>query len=338
MKAAGDPGDLETYSETTQIRAIWRRFRKQHGGIVGLVVLALMLVGIIVVPIVSPLPAVSIITEYGGWRTPVNPNPDLWFAPAATTDPATGLTYWFGTDMLGRDVLTRLFVGGRTTLPIALIGAILTTMLGIVIGLIAGYLGGWVDTIIMRVTDFVLAWPLIPAYVLFFTFVVGGASPSEFYHNPLPLLTNVVLTFLIFTWMGVARLVRISVLSLRQQQFIEATWALGASNARIIHKHVLPNVMAPILVAGTLMVSDFILFEALLAFFGEGISEPPFPSWGTLLAYGQSQIWAIATPNPFENIRFYFFLLPALMILMTVLSINAVADALRNAMSIRGSQ
>lgn len=340
MSVAGT-WDGEDYSQreitrgTTQLGAIWRRFRKQRGGLVGMVVLMLILLGIIVVPEVLPLPAVGRPEPGRGYIPMVNPNPDMWFAPAATIDPASGHTYWLGSDKLGRDVLKRLFLGGRTTFPIALIAALLTTMLGTAIGLIAGYFGGWIDIVVMRLTDFVLAWPLIPAYVVFYR-VIRGVTPSdEFRDNPFPLFTFIVITFLLFSWMGVARLVRINVLVLRQQSFIEATRALGAGSARIINKHILPNVLAPVLVAGTVMVGEFMLFEALLSFFGLGLSEPPGPSWGTLLAYGQSQIWAISNPNPFESIRFYLFLLPCLMILITVLSINAIAEALRSAMAIR---
>ncbi len=230
---------------------------------------------------------------------------------------------------------------GALLSPAALIAAILTTLLGTLIGLVAGFFGGWVDTTIMRVTDFMLAWPLIPAFVVFYKVLLGVVPtlPSGYLDvdSPLPLFAIIILTFLLFSWMGVARLVRVSVLSVRSHQFIEATTALGAGNARIIFKHILPNVLTPVLVAGTLMVGDFILFEALLSFFGLGLPEPPGPSWGSLLAYGQSQIYGISNPNPFENIHFYLFLFPCLMILITVLSINSVADALRKAMAITQS-
>lgn len=339
----GSSLDSPSLRRTTQLGAIWRRFRRQRGGLVGLAVLALMVVGCIVVPILSPFTpiAVSIPTGPMAMIIPSNPNPDMWFAPVATTDPATGLTYWLGSNKLGQDVLTLLFLGGRITLPMALIAAVLTTLLGTIIGLLAGFYGGWVDTVIMRVTDFVLAWPLIPAFVVFYHVILvivprlptGGLNTD----NPLPLFTIIILTFLLFSWMGVARLVRISVLSVRSQQFIEATRALGASNARIIFKHILPNVLTPILVAGTIMVGDFILYEALLSFFGLGIKEPPGPSWGTLLAYGQSQIYGITDPNPFKNIHFSLFVFPVLLILITVLSINAIADALRKAMFVAQS-
>jgi peptide/nickel transport system permease protein len=327
---------------TTQISAIWRHFRKQRGGLVGLAVLALMIISVIVVPIISPLASTAVIIPKGPnqFVSPANPNPDMWFAPAATTDPATGLTYWLGSDKFGRDVLTRLFIGGRITLPAALIAAFFTVLLGTVIGLMAGFFGGWVDTLVMRVTDFMLAWPLIPAFVVFYRVILGvlprlPSGSLDSVSNPLPLFAIIILTFLLFSWMGVARLVRISALSVRSSQFIEATRALGAGNARIMFKHLLPNVMTPVLVAGTIMVGDFILFEALLSFFGLGLTEPPGPSWGTLLAYGQSQIYAILQPNPFENIRFYLFLFPCMMILITVLSIHAIADALRKAMAIK---
>lgn len=338
--ARSEEGSSPDYRGTTQIGAIWRRFRRQRGGLIGLAVLALMAASCIVVPIVSPFASTAVVARVGplALQFPANPDPDMWFAPAATTDPATGLTYWLGTNKLGEDVLTRLFIGGRVTLPMALIAAVLTTLLGSIIGLISGYYGGWVDTAIMRVTDFVLAWPLIPAFVMFYNVILGilpklptGDLDAD---NPLPLFTGIIVTFVLFSWMGVARLVRISVLGVRSQQFIEATRALGASDARIIFKHIPPNVLTPILVVGTIIVGDFILYEALLSFFGLGIVEPPGPSWGSLLASGQSQIYAITDPNPFKDIHFYLFFFPCLLILITVLSINAIADALRKAMAI----
>lgn len=341
--ARGEQGSSLDTRGATQIGAIWRRFRRQRGGLVGLAVLALLMTSSIVVPIVSPFTDKAVSPPSGPLLVtfPSNPNPDMWFAPAGTYDPATGLTYLLGSNKWGQDVLVRLFMGGRITLPLALIAAILTTLLGTVIGLVAGFFSGWVDTVIMRVTDFMLALPLIPAYVLSYRILRGEPPPVTGHFdnaaNPFPLFSFIILTFLFFSWMGVARLVRISAVSVRSQQFIEATRALGAGNARIIFKHILPNVLTPILVAGTIMVGDFILFEALLSFFGLGISEPPGPSWGSLLAYGQSQIYAITDPNPFHNIHFYLFLFPALLILITVLSINAVAEALRKAMSITQS-
>jgi len=298
-----------------------------------------MIAGVIVVPILSPFQTGSVASDYSSWRIPVSGNPDMWFAPAATTDPDTGLTHWLGTDRFGRDEMTRLFLGGRVTLASALIATVLTTTLGVLVGLVAGFYGGWVDTVFMRFTDFVLAWPLIPAYIIFISFMrnlifVGASfdSYTELVRNLLVMLGIVIGGFVLFSWMGVARLVRGTVLTLRTQPFIEATRALGAGNSRIIFKHLLPNALSPILVAATVMVGEFILWEAALAYFGQGIPEPPAASWGNMLASAQSHIAFVIHPNPFEEIRFYIFLLPCLMVLITVLAINFIADALRAAL------
>jgi peptide/nickel transport system permease protein len=154
-----------------------------------------------------------------------------------------------------------------------------------------------------------------------------------------PPLTLAVITgvFALLGWPGLARLVRSSVLSLRSQAFVEAAKALGASNYRIIFKHLLPNSFAPIAVAATFAVGDFIILEAILAYFVQGISEPPFPTWGNMLALVQGLAINVTNLNPFEEIRAYLFLLPTLMIFLTVICINYVGDGLRNALDPHGN-
>jgi peptide/nickel transport system permease protein len=302
-------------------------------GLVGLVILALLVVGVILIPIISPFQKHVATSNMDLWMVPLNPNPDLWFAPAGTTDPETGFTSWLGTDKLGRDEFTRLFLGGRLTLFGALIATIAATLLGTLIGLIAGFFAGWVDTIFMRFTDFVLAWPLLPAFIVAIQFLKGKLPRNELSNNTTLVLTIVIAAFVLFSWMGMARLVRGSVLVLRRQPFVEATRALGAGNLRIIFKHLLPNSFAPIIVAATLMLADFVLWEAVLAFIGQGITEPPAPTWGNMLADAQSLIWYVDRANPFEEIRFFLFIFPCLMIMITVLSLTYIADALRSALA-----
>jgi peptide/nickel transport system permease protein len=151
--------------------------------------------------------------------------------------------------------------------------------------------------------------------------------------------TNTVITivaisgvFVLFGWMGLARLVRGSVLSLRTQTYIEAAHALGVSNKRIIVRHLLPNTMGPILVAATFAVADFIILEAILAYFNQGINDPPLPSWGNLIVSTQSLAFGITDLNPFDNVRGWLFLTPALLAVIAVLSINYIGDALRSAL------
>jgi peptide/nickel transport system permease protein len=317
---------------TSQAGVFWTRFCKQRGSLIVLTVLALMLAGTIVVPMISPFEALHRGNDPNMWRIPINPNPDMWHAPVATYDPSTGLTYWLGTDFLGRDLLTRLFLGGRITLLVALGAAIAATALGILIGGIAGFYGGWIDTVFMRFTDFVLAWPLFALYILSIQFLKGGVPSLELQTNVAITLSSVGVGYVLFSWMGVARLVRSNFLSLRSQPFVEATRALGASNFRIIFKHLLPNCTAAILVSFTLIVGDFILWEAILAYFGQGVSDPPAVTLGTLFASSTEYIWFVRQANPFEEIRFFLFLFPCIMILITVLALTYLADALRNAM------
>lgn len=329
-------GASASYVGTTQLGAVWARFRKRRMGVIGLFVLGLLIAGVILVPAFSPFEATSIASDYNSWLTPMNPNPDLWHAPMGSVDSATGRTYWLGTDKLGRDVLTRLFLAGRVTLLVALVSAVVTTLLGVVVGAVAGFYGGWVDTLFMRLTDFALAWPVLPVYLLAIKFfresIAELRNPRDLAGSVPLILLTVILPFVLFSWMGVARLIRGNILTLRSMAFIEATRALGAGNRRIIFKHLLPNSLAPILVAFTLIVGDFIIWEAVLAYFGQGIREPPAISWGNLLASAQSHIWFVTQPNPFEQIRFYLFLFPCVFILLTVLSINYIADALRSAL------
>ncbi|HKP51832.1 MAG TPA: ABC transporter permease [Chloroflexia bacterium] len=327
------PQPQESYTTTVHIRTTWRRFRRRRMGLVGLIIMALVVTSVIVVPMISPFQQNVATSSVDLWMVPLNPNPDMWFAPVGAVDPATGFTAWLGTDKIGRDEFTRIFLGGRLTLFSAALAAIITTVLGTIIGLVAGYFGGWIDLIFMRFTDFVLAWPLLPAFIVAIQLMKRGLARNELANNTTLVLVIVISSFVIFSWMGVARLVRGSVLVLRRQPFVEAAKALGAGSNRIIFKHLLPNAIAPIIVAATLMVAEFVLWEALLAFIGQGITEPPAPTWGNMLADSQSLISYVTRANPFEEIRFFLFLFPCLMIMITVLAINYIADALRSALA-----
>lgn len=290
----------------------------------GLITLGLIVLAVIVVPLLSPW-------QYGQG----NPDPTLWLAPAGTVDPLTGHTYYLGTDKLGRDVLSELFYAGRMSLAVAIIPTIIIVIVGSIIGALAGYYGGWVDSLLMRFTDFMLALPLLPAF-LFATRLIRSNTPySPLLDDTLGVMATTILIFVLFGWMSLSRLVRGSVLSLRAQPFIEAARALGASSARIIFKHLLPNSLAPILVAATFAVGDFIIFEAVLAYFGLGIHDPPSISWGNMLANNQDLTWAINRFNPAEDIRGYLVILPSFLLLITVLAINYIGDALRDVLDPR---
>jgi peptide/nickel transport system permease protein len=302
---------------------VWRRFRRHRAGMVGLTVLILLILSVIIIPMLSPFDLYEA-------------NPAQYRAPAGTVNMFNGHVYFMGTDNLGRDVLQRLFVAGRVSLGVALLSTALMVVVGTVLGAVAGYYGGMVDTILMRVTDFMLAMPLIPMFLFALRLVREAPVLRPLWReqgtDTFLTVATIAGVFVLLGWMGMARLVRGQVLSLRGQQFVEASRALGVGGRRIIFRHLLPNTAAPVLVAATFAVGDFIILESVLAFFNQGINDPPLPSLGNLLTKGQGFALYITNLNPFEDIRGYLFLLPGIMVFATVLSINYIGDALRAAL------
>ncbi len=228
----------------------------------------------------------------------------------------------FGTDELGRDVLMRLVYGTRISMGVGILVALSSALIGLLIGALAGYYGGWIDSILMRITDALLSLPTIPVLIVvaaidlqkvpFINAILSSGSES---------VLKLIFILCLFSWMPVARLVRGSILSLREREFILAAKALGATDFTIITRHMFPNVIAPLLVAVTLGVGESILFEAALSFLGLGI-QPPTPSWGNMLFNAQELIYQA----PFLAI------LPGLLILFVVISFNYVGDGLQDAL------
>jgi peptide/nickel transport system permease protein len=308
-----------------RLAATWGRFRRHRAGVVGLAVLGTLVLAGIFVPLLASFDYNQI-------------NPALPFAPAGATDPISGNTYWLGSDYLGRDVFSRLFYGTRTSLIVALVSTVAVVALGTAIGAFAGYYGGRVDALLMRFTDFMLALPLLPMY-LFATRLVRTAPGlgTWFDQNPvIGTVSSIALVFVLFGWMGIARLVRGSFLTLRTLDYIEASRALGAGDRRIVLRHLLPNALPPVLVAATFAAGDFIVLEAILSYFGQGVYEYAAPSWGNLLAGAQNYVWYVANLNPLQEIRGYLIFLPTAMILASVLSINYIGDALRDVLDPHG--
>ncbi len=186
-----------------------------------------------------------------------------------------------GTDELGRDVLMRLLAGGRVSLTIALAAALAAAALGTLVGLVAGYLGGWTDRVLMRVTDAIIALPLLPLLIVLAALDLGklGVPPALARSDDISLLRIVVLAALV-GWTTAARLVRSATLVTRNRDFVRAAKSLGAGVPHILWTHILPNVLAPLIVATTLSVGEVILLESVLSFLGLGI-QPPLASWGT---------------------------------------------------------
>lgn len=223
--------------------------------------------------------------------------------------------HWFGSDELGRDIFTRILYGGRVSLAVGLLSTVLSIGLGVLVGALSGYFGGWLDTLLMRVTDAFLTFPTI------FVLIILGAFLRE---QPLPWLKNSVLVVILIiaamSWMWPARLVRSLFLVLREREFINATRALGGGHARIILLHILPNCIGPILVSATLQMALAIITESGLSYLGFGV-QPPTPTWGSILATAQTKVFNAPW------MAFY----PGLMIFITVMAINYIGDGLRDA-------
>jgi peptide/nickel transport system permease protein len=233
-----------------------------------------------------------------------------------TIDPTTfqgrpSSVHLLGTDSVGRDVLSRLIYAARVSLSVGILAVTMYVLIGTSVGAIAGYYGGTVDLVLSRIMDIMLSFP--PLIIILFAVSVFGR----------PSLWNVIIVLGLLGWPAVARLVRGQVLALRQQEFVQAARAIGASDPAVVMRHLLPNAMAPVLVAATFGTANAILVEAALSFLGMGV-QPPTPSWGNMLTDAQSLTVLEQMP--------WLWVPPGFMILISVLTINFVGDGLRDAL------
>lgn len=322
--------------EPGQLAVTWRRFRRHKLGLLGMFTLVALVLSCIFVPIimeaVTPAPGLTFETiDDTALSTPLIVNGNLTFTKPIFWSSPQGL-HILGTNEVGRDVFTRLFYAGRISLIVGVVTTLLVIFIGGLIGALSGFYGGWVDTVLMRFVDLMLAIPALPilliaSRMLQSSQILDGLGPAGS-------VLTIIIVLTIFGWMGISRLVRGSILSLRSLDFIEASRALGASNRRIILRHLIPNSLAPIIVAATLAVGDFIITESALSFLGLGIRDPT-PSWGNMLEGARDYMQFITNLNPFVEIRGYLVLFPGILILLTVLSINFMGDALRDALDPR---
>jgi len=275
---------------------VWRRFRKHPGAIVGAIVLTIIILSTLLVPLSPYDPETSDLKN--------KLQPPSWQHP-------------FGTDALGRDMLTRILYGGRISLLVGLMVVTITLSIGVPVGAIAGYFGGWIDNLLMRIIDATLALPSL--LVLILLGAILREVKVEFIEKNTVITIAVALGLL--SWMTVARLVRAIFLALRDMEYVQAARALGASNGRIILQEILPNGVGPIIVESTLGIGWAIMEESGLSFLGFGI-RPPTPSWGNLLSNAQEHL----TQQP------WLAIFPGLMIFFTIISVNYIGDGLRDAL------
>jgi peptide/nickel transport system permease protein len=274
----------------------WYHFRKHKLALLGTSALILLIVGATVVPVV---------TRYDPGKTDIV---NKYLPPSPQ--------HVMGTDGLGRDLFIRAMDGGRVSLTIGLLAMFLAITLGTVVGSIAGYYGGMMDNLLMRVADLMLTMPTLFVAILLTQLLRAGVIPF-LQAGIMPIVLVVAIT----SWMGVARLVRASFLSLKEKEFIEAAHCCGASNWRIIVRHILPNAMSPIIVAATLRVGAAIITESGLSYLGFGV-QPPTPTWGNMLRNAQSEL----------DYAPWTAIFPGLFIFLTVIAVNYIGDGLRDAL------
>ncbi|HEY1977838.1 MAG TPA: oligopeptide ABC transporter permease [Candidatus Baltobacteraceae bacterium] len=283
----------------------WTRLRRHKLAVAGMVVLALMILAAVFAGQLAPVDPNFI--DNAHWQgTPL---------PPCFQDASQCGGHSLGTDEVGRDLLSRLLFGARISLTVGLSAVVMEVIIGTILGAISGYYGGWIDYVIMRVTDVFLSIPLLPLLLVLTAIVAASSTKASLSFGVIVIIIGAL------SWPTVARLVRASFLSLREREFAEAARALGNSDRRIIFRHLLPNAVAPIVVQATLDVAGVIITESTLSFLGLGI-QPPTASWGNMLANAQSNL----------SIAWWAAVFPGLCILVTVLSINYMGDGLRDAL------
>ena len=269
----------------------WPRFRRNRLALAGGAFVFLLLVLSLLAPLVAPY------------------DPNMINAWAVLSPPSW--QHWFGTDELGRDVLSRIIYGARISLKVGFVAVGIAVSIGTVVGLVSGFYSGIVDTLLMRFVDIMLCFP---AFFLILA-VITVREPS---------IWNIMIVIGLTGWMGVSRLVRAETLSIREMDYILAARCIGCSDRRIIFRHILPNAVSPVLVSATLGVAGAILTESALSFLGIGVL-PPTPSWGNILTSGKDYI----------EFAWWLSLFPGLSILTTVLAYNLLGEGIRDALDPR---
>lgn len=279
----------ELGKEETPFRLIVKRFMKHRLAVAGSIFMLLIILIAIFAPVIAPKEPFQVYDEFS--------------APPSAE-------HWLGTDQVGRDLFTRLIYASRVSMMVGLGAVLIYSIIGTIVGAVSGYFGGWVDIMLMRLTDVFMSFPSLMLILV----VVSILGPN---------LLNIIWILGLLGWPSVARLVRGSVLSLKHVDFVKSGVVLGLSTPRILFLHILPNAIAPILVQATFGIAAAIIVEASLSFLGMGV-QPPTASWGNMLTDAQSL--TVLTSQP------WLWVPPGIMIVLVVLAINFIGDGLRDAL------
>jgi len=275
------------YARSSLYKDAWRRLRRNKLAMLGLAIVIILIMIAIFAPFISPYDPIERIKE----ESSVSPNG----------------AHLFGTDLLGRDIFSRVIYGSRISIQVGIIAVGISALIGLFFGAIAGYFSNISDAVIMRVADIFFAFPYILGAIAIMTILGPG-------------IVNIFIAIGVLGWAAFARIFRSSILSIKNKEYIEAARALGASNYRIIIKHIFPNAMAPIIVYATMNVGTAIIVEAALSFLGIGV-QPPTPAWGKMLSESLDYI----------DIAPWMMLFPGMAIVITVLGFVLLGDGLRDA-------
>jgi ABC-type dipeptide/oligopeptide/nickel transport system permease subunit len=298
----------------------WARFKRNRAGMVSAWYLVILLAAVIVWPIILEIAPAAFSQTH---------DPDklsnLQFA-------TPGAGHWFGTDLLGRDVFSRVLYGAQISLLVGVVGTLVSLVIGVLWGAIAGYAGGRTDSILMRIVDILYSLPSV-IFVIVLVTTLGEVVKQSHYIQHSPAVAGMFRIVLLFvglgaiSWLNMARIVRGQVLSLRTRQFVEASRALGAQPHWILARHIIPNIFGIVITYLALTMPAIILYESFLSYLGLGV-QPPMASWGTLIAEGVGQI------NP-VRIYWWLILFPGGILVATLLALNFLGDGLRDAWDIK---
>jgi ABC-type dipeptide/oligopeptide/nickel transport system permease subunit len=306
--------EAQRVAARSPLELFWRRLKSDRVAMTALIFITFLILCAVLAPL---------IIKITGQRPPNEQSTKYLDSFGTPSGPSS--ENWFGVDPLGRSVFSRVLYGARVSLEVALLATFVSVTIGVTIGLISGFFRGWVDTLLSRLIDVLLAFPIL-------LLAIGLASACSLGNGCLGGLLQpgkwlVMLVIAFVNWTYIARIIRGQVLSMREKEFVDASRSLGASNRRILFRELLPNLVAPIIVYSTLIIPQNVLFEAALSFLGVGV-QPPDPSWGQM----------IADATEIFDTAWWYMLFPGAALLLTVLAFNLLGDGLQDALNPRASR